>query len=353
VSRLLRALAALAVVAVAAGAYAFVRSTTADPANPGAGQALWWRPRQITFVLNASAYQGGCGSIDDAKAAARASFLAWMTATQAGASQPCTDFKFNDCGDTSRTDLGYNSNNPGSNANLVVFRSGLCSAISDARCHPANPQDIGPCIEAFNCWSHDSRTGTGGTLALTTVTFVPSTGEILDADMELNSWNGSLSAPTGFFFTCASGPTCAAAYGGSSCAAFDIQNTVTHEAGHMLGLDHICVIGGTPPSNMCPAGDSPTMAPTASLGDINKRTLAQDDVAGVCTIYPAGSPTQMANASPSGDVPTTTVAISAPLACPSGASSSGGGGGCSTGGGGIASLLALATMFWRRRNRRA
>jgi Matrixin len=311
-SRVLRALVALAVVAVAAAAYAFVRSTTGSPNN----LPLFWKTPQVTYVVNANGFTGaGCANGAAAAALARASFPAWPHATRSGESQPCTNFKYFDGGDTPRTDLGYDQSNPGNNINLVVFRSGLCSAFvsTDPLCNQA---DLSACAQAHNCWFHDTSTGTGGILALTTATFVVSTGEILDADMELNGWNGlGTAAPTatGFYFTCASPgtATCTQAYGGSNCIEFDVGNTVTHEAGHMLGLDHVCV---TPGNSSC--HPEATMAPTAAPGDTDKRTLAADDIEGVCTIYPV---------------------------------SKAGGGGCSAGGGGVLSLAGVGLLLWRRR----
>ncbi len=313
-SRLLRAVAAVAVLAIAAGTYAFVRSTTGSPGN----LPLFWRSPQVTYFVNMGAFTGtGCGATGGPAAAAalaRQSFPAWSNATRAGESKPCTDFKFVDGGDSGSFALGNDQ------VNLVVMRKGLCSVQSDPLCSsppllPDGSPDFGPCAQKFNCWSHDNNTGTGGILALTTATFVVSTGEILDADMELNGWNGNLPSPTGFYFTCAppGSGICAQSYGGSNCIEFDVGNTVTHEAGHMLGLDHVCVTQGNP---ACHPED--TMAPTATAGDTNKRTLAADDIEGVCTIYPAG-----------------------------GSSS---GGGCGAGGGGVLSLAAAALFLgWRRR----
>jgi len=342
-----RAATVAALLAAAASAAAFVRSTTG--ANPGTGQALWWRARQVNFIVNASGYRGGCASPGDAAAAVRASFPTWGSAARTGA-QPCTDFTFHDCGDSSRTDLGY-AQGASDNANLVVFRSGRC--IDHAGDPACSDPTSASCVEKFNCWSHDNTIGGGGTLALTTVTFDVGTGEIFDADMELHGWDGSLTTPTGFYFTCASAPPCVSNYGGTNCAEIDVQNTVTHEAGHMLGLDHVCVSGGTPPSDQCPTtGNEPTMAPTAGAGDIDKRTLEQDDVSGVCSVYPAGGPTQRATGSPTGDNPTATVPVAAAAACPPLVKSStggGGGGGCATGGAGGLGLVALALVALRRR----
>jgi hypothetical protein len=328
--RFARALAPLVLLFAAAPALAFVRSKT------NSGAVLWWRPRQIVFQVNASAYTGaGCSGPADAATQIRSSFPAWMKATQAGQSQACTDFKFDDCGDTTRTDLGFDHNDPGNNVNLVVIRKGNCTAVSDPICH-VSVLDLDPCIERYDCWEDADRQGHGGsgTIALTTVSFDDSTGEIVDADMELNGWNGSVSAPSGQYFTCASaGGVCPDPYGDANCIYFDIANTATHEAGHMLGLDHPCGTSSTP---ACPPSNAPTMAATAAPGDTDKRTLAADDVNGVCTIYPAGQPTTTSNG---------TQAISAAQSCPSGSKS----GGCGSGGGGVASLLALAALLGRRR----
>jgi MYXO-CTERM domain-containing protein len=78
------------------------------------------------------------------------------------------------------------------------------------------------------------------------------------------------------------------------CDGYDLRNTVTHEAGHFVGLAHPC---GDPSGPSCqqspPAGEVPysdrTMYPTTSAGQISKRTLSVDDVAGVCAIYPPAS----------------------------------------------------------------
>lgn len=81
----------------------------------------------------------------------------------------------------------------------------------------------------------------------------------------------------------------------------DLQNALTHELGHFVGLDHNCTSPGTAPELMLDENDQPapdcddaplaiteaTMFPTAPHGDLQKRTLAADDLNGLCTIYPA------------------------------------------------------------------
>lgn len=103
--------------------------------------------------------------------------------------------------------------------------------------------------EWVNLPDHDSLA-----LALTLIWHDKKTGEILDVDMELN-------AGAGTFSDC-----------GQGCVtgSIDLQNTITHEAGHLLGLGHSNVRGAT----MQP---STTMSP-----EITKRTLESDDKNGYC-----------------------------------------------------------------------
>ncbi len=100
-----------------------------------------------------------------------------------------------------------------------------------------------------------------GTIAITVVTFDSLTGEIFDADIELNS-RASTNAG-GFVFAVGRMPE------PDEC---DLQTILTHEFGHFLGLAH---------SNITRA----VMYPTAGLGEI-RSDLNNDDSAGICAIYP-------------------------------------------------------------------
>jgi hypothetical protein len=96
---------------------------------------------------------------------------------------------------------------------------------------------------------HDSS----NTLGLTTVTFNPDTGEIYDADMEINA-TVPLSVVT---------PVPPNGY--------DFESIITHESGHFLGMAH--------------SGDArATMFAHYTPGTSSMRVLTDDDVLGICSI---------------------------------------------------------------------
>ncbi|MFP4600525.1 MAG: matrixin family metalloprotease [Persicimonas sp.] len=93
-------------------------------------------------------------------------------------------------------------------------------------------------------------------LAVTSVTFDTSNGKIVDADVEFNSATHDFSTSTP-----------------PKPNHTDLLNTLVHEVGHFIGLDH------TPVSEA-------TMYASAAEGETKKRTLEQDDIDGICYIYP-------------------------------------------------------------------
>jgi hypothetical protein len=131
-------------------------------------------------------------------------------------------------------------------------------------------------------------------IGLTTVMYVNTPGiagdgTILDADIELNNVN----------YTFTIDPTNATARAGTQLA--DLENTLTHELGHVQGLAHTCWDHVTPTAPLDNNGDpipdcndpnlplgitDTTMFPYATMpGETSKRQLSPDDVSGVCEVY--------------------------------------------------------------------
>jgi hypothetical protein len=304
--------------ALAAPAGAYVRSS-----DPDTGAELHWATPIVPYhvsdlpLLGAPSCDAG-GSADPTLDAVRASFSAWH--------QGCANLELVLAGRIPEIRTGSG----GTRENLVAFRRGWCSQNPDASSHPCMTDDAVDCGGLFGCFE-DQTQGDRLIVALTTVLYDPDSGRIMDADIEVNGWDGvgpgaSLSSgssgpPHGWYFTCekqAAWSSCTT-YDQPGCYYIDLQNTLTHEVGHFVGLAHPCegVVCSSQPQ-LRPL----TMYPDTAPGDVEKRTLAADDVAGVCDIYPA----------------------------------QGGGSGCGAGGasGGPSFLFAIAALVGvRRRARRA
>jgi MYXO-CTERM domain-containing protein len=193
------------------------------PAQPGdCGKSLFWASPCVGYSIqqNASAKV----SFAEVEKIMKASFATWEGATCTGGAPRivATELAASEC-----TKHEYNQDK--GNTNLIVFRD--------------------------DKWPYE---GSSNTLALTTVTYNLETGEIYDADMELNSADSALTTS-------------------DTVVQFDLQSITTHEAGHFLGLAHS-------------ATTTATMFPDYKPGDTELRTLDPDDVLGICAIYPAGSP---------------------------------------------------------------
>jgi hypothetical protein len=220
------AAAVLAATAASSHAQAYCRSTTCTgdcPRDDGGckttGAPLAWPglcvgfslQKDLTFDLPPEAVRA---AIEDG-------FAAWSDLACDGGP---ASLAFSELADVACKETEYSPKAP--NANVILFQ--------DTK------------------WSYH---GPNDTLAKTTVTFDHDTGEILDADIEVNHAYNELSV-------------------GDDHVVFDLRSIITHEIGHFIGLDHTL-------------DTEATMFAGYDEGETKQRTLEPDDVAGVCAIYPA------------------------------------------------------------------
>jgi hypothetical protein len=216
-------------------AHAFCRSVTVPPppgydpiasgcfrpaTNPatmgGPVFDLYWKNRCVGYSIQAAA--SSQVTLADATRLAAQAFAAWSGATCNGGGPPSITAINN--GPTQCGLVAYNKN--AGNQHVIAFRD--------------------------NGWPYMDPSNT---LALTTLQVDFDTGEILDADMEINSHDFRLSVD-------GSGP---------DAGAYDLLGILTHEAGHFLGLAHSDVRGAIMDVHYVP-GSTP---------------FSTDDVAGICS----------------------------------------------------------------------
>jgi hypothetical protein len=123
---------------------------------------------------------------------------------------------------------------------------------------------------------------------------IATTGEIVDVDMELDESRGrwTICDPTGCTYMgvlCDPYMGCSRQDDSPNGSPVDLQNVITHEMGHYLGLGH------TTADHM-----DAVMYASAPFGQITKRYLTADDVAGLCAAYPPGSLPATCNREPVG-----------------------------------------------------
>lgn len=278
-------------------AHAFERSRN------GSGVCIWWASHGHSFQIDAQGTPDvpGTAALD----AIRRSYQTWGAVS-------CSDLTFpEEALSTSAADRKVGYFDTGPNHNLVLFRTRACRSVV-----PAGDACLAQstCSNLYDCWDQGDAV-----IASTTTTSNRRTGEIIDSDIEMNDAPKSTGAA--FRFTAVdSGPVCQSS-SDTNCVDIDVQNTVTHEAGHTLGLDH-------PPDH-----PEATMYASGPRGETTKRILAADDIQGICAIYPKGAPS---------------VTCSGPAADP------GGGCGCSAAqtGPGAALATLLLLLHIRRRSRR-
>ncbi len=195
------------------------RSLCSPPHEDDCGEPLRWHTRCTGFgVQKEGSRRVSANTTDDL---VKSAFATWMEADCGDGEHP--GIIVQDLGRVACTDLEYNSDK--GNANIVVYRE--------------------------KEWPH---TSSGHNVALTTTTFDPVTGELFDADIELNAANFEFST-------------------GDEEATYDLESVLVHEAGHFLGLGHSDSIAAT-------------MFSVYGEGDTSLRQLDPDDVAAICDLYP-------------------------------------------------------------------
>jgi MYXO-CTERM domain-containing protein len=244
---------AAALAGLATPARAWVQTTTDE------GRPMHWRHTDITVLL----YTGDPpAELDRATlvGAAHAAAAVWSAPTLM-----CTDIQLT----VTETDEAV-ANVAYDGTNRITFRRDMWRKM------PCNPA-----VEDCTPYDRDA-------LAITSVFAQKRDGLIVDADMEINAVN------TNFKWSDV------VRDGGRG--RQDIQNVLTHEFGHLIGLDHTCFLPTGKPrprdntgafipdcSAASPDVQETTMFASAIPGDTRKRDLAPDDMAGACTIYPVGS----------------------------------------------------------------
>jgi Matrixin len=224
----------LAVAAVAAPAHAYCRTSSCNvpafnprpwhvctPSEPDdCGTPVFWAKPCTEWSLQKDASTQV--TFSQTEQIVTAAFATWMSAPCPGGGTPrinLTEAEPVECHQ-------HQYNQTTGNANIIMFH------------------DSG--------WPYE---GSSNTLALTTVTYLRDTGEIYDADMEINSTDNQLTT-------------------GDTGVVVDLLSIVTHETGHFLGLAH------------SPDADATMFADYQ--GGIMLRDLSDDDIAGICAIYPPG-----------------------------------------------------------------
>lgn len=202
--------------------------TVAPDTNPTISQAWTMSNRCLPYYI---ANDGTLLAGEERRLLVAQSFSVW--------SEPsCTDITFEDFGYTDQ-EPGFNPERD-DNKNLII-------SIEDER----------RAGELF----------TGGELAITMTAFNKATGEIFDADIMINNATFPFADVSDVEGCKAMDPM-----------PYDLRNTLIHEIGHFIGFEH----DSNPES---------TMFLSAPECEIKKRDLTQDNILGVCQVYPSLQPT--------------------------------------------------------------
>jgi hypothetical protein len=191
------------------------------------GTPLWWPSTCLGFAVHRAGSESSDIDYETADRIIESAFIKWASVDCGGGATP--SFRVENQGPVDCRETQYNQE--AGNANAFMFRD-----------------------------DHWPYTNSLDTLALTTVTYNVETAEIYDSDVEINTAQAR--------FTTTETPPADDA---------DLDAVVTHEVGHFLGLAHSEVSAST----MRSIG--------YQLGTTGLRTLAPDDISGICEIYPPGN----------------------------------------------------------------
>jgi len=226
----------LAVTGGTHGAHAFCRTTTCDPSDRAqqcikdargcvtSGLPLYWRGRCLSFGVQKDGSRKRRISYETALDTIKQGYVQWLNADCSGGQHPSLQLFVSD--DPLSCDRQEYNQDDG-NANVWIFRD-------ESWPHPAGAHQ----------------------LALTTLTYNVDDGEIFDVDVEINTFQNQITV-------------------GDTNIEGDLASIVTHEAGHFFGLSHSDVRGAT-------------MTPSYEFGETILRSLEQDDIDGICSLYPPG-----------------------------------------------------------------
>lgn len=224
----------LALLGAAPSAFAFCRTTTCDPNDASehcqkdaddcvtTGFPLIWQSSCVTIGVQKMGSSTNGFTYEAVADVVTQAFSTWMNA-KCGSGHPSIEVNMIgpiECGLSE-----YNSKV--GNANIVLFRE--------------------------DEWPYG---GMANAIALTTTRFDTKTGDLWDADIELNGVTQQLSI-------------------GDPIVADDLLSVLTHEGGHFLGLSHSLDPTATMRAIYDPRTDGDTF-----------RDLAPDDIQGICAIYP-------------------------------------------------------------------
>jgi Matrixin len=226
------AVGALLTLVHAAEAWGFCRTTTCTKEHcPTDGQGcviegapVFWASSCLTISIQGDGAPHAGVDYAATKASVERAVQAWTSVECPGGGHPSIQVKVE--GPVTCNESEYNTDKR--NANVVMFRD-----------------DVWP----YAGQSQD-------TLGFTRVHFEPDTGELYDADIELNAVAEPLSVDRE-----------------PKSSEADLDSIVTHEVGHLLGLNHTRDVEAT-------------MVGGYVDGTFELRTPARDDIEGICTIYP-------------------------------------------------------------------